>query len=287
MRVFVSGSTGLLGRSLVPQLLGAGHEVIGAARGGDADIECDLTDPGQAGAALQQADPDAIINLTALTNVDCCEADQQLAYLVNIKVVENLAGFVRVDNSSCHFVQISTDQVYDGAGRKREDDITLSNCYGFSKYAGELAAMNVGATVLRTNFFGKSLTAERSSLTDWLMQAMRKGQDITVFEDVFFSPLAIGTLVEMIELTMRRQQPGIYNLGSHDGMSKADFAFGFAAVMGLSLDHVTRGSSAVANFKARRPCDMRMDSSKFETTFGVQLPELKSEIDSMRDVYGK
>jgi 2-alkyl-3-oxoalkanoate reductase len=32
MRVFIAGSTGVLGRRLVPMLVSAGHEVVGTTR---------------------------------------------------------------------------------------------------------------------------------------------------------------------------------------------------------------------------------------------------------------
>lgn len=287
MRVLVLGSTGLLGCTLVPHLSDAGHEVYSAARRGDVDERYDFADKEHAFLALNKLQPDAIINLAALTNVDECENNPQLAYLANVRVVENLAQWIHAQKGLCHIVQISTDQVYDGAGAHKEEDITISNCYGFSKYAGEMAAMSASATILRTNFFGPSLSSERPSLTDWLMKAMTEGQDITVFEDVYFSPLAIQTLVEMIELAVRKRQPGIFNLGSKDGISKADFAFEFASVMDLPLDQVTRGSVGTAKLDAHRPENMRMDSSKFELAFTIQLPNLKSEIASMRDAYGK
>jgi dTDP-4-dehydrorhamnose reductase len=87
-----------------------------------------------------KVEPEIIVNLAALTNVDLCERHPQLAYLSNVKIVENLASSIRNLPIRCHLVHLSTDQVYDGAGPHKEEDITLSNYYAFSKYASELAA---------------------------------------------------------------------------------------------------------------------------------------------------
>lgn len=286
-KVLVTGAQGLLGSSLVPHLRACGHEVIRLGRKGDIDARADLTDADEVFTAFNKAAPEVIVNLAALANVDECERSPQLAYMTNVRIVENVAKWIKTYGGKCHLVQISTDQVYDGDGPHSEDDITLTNYYGFSKYAGELAAAIVPATVLRTNFFGSSRCPTRTSLSDWIINSLTRGDSITVFDDVRFSPLNLQHLVEFIELVIEKRQQGVFNLGSKDGMSKADFAFVLAEELNLPADKMCRGTSDAAQWTAYRPKNMCMASARFERAFGIDLPTLIEEIQSLKGSYSR
>ena len=78
---------------------------------------------------------------------------------------------------------------------------------------------------------------------------------------------------------MKRKPNGVFNLGSHSGMSKADFAFAFAEELDITSRSMTRTTTDQVTFlKTYRPKDMRMDCSKFENTLDVKLPFLLDEI---------
>jgi 2-alkyl-3-oxoalkanoate reductase len=77
MRVFLAGATGVIGSSLVPQLLNAGHEVTAMTRSvlraaqleaaGADPVVCDLFDADVVRAVMADASPDAVIHqVTAL-----------------------------------------------------------------------------------------------------------------------------------------------------------------------------------------------------------------------------
>ena len=80
MRVFVAGASGAIGTRLVPQLIDAGHEVIGTstsperaervrAQGAEA-IVLDLLEPAAVRKAVLEARPDAIVHeATGLADV--------------------------------------------------------------------------------------------------------------------------------------------------------------------------------------------------------------------------
>ena len=72
MKVFLAGATGAIGRSLVPQLIEAGHEVTAITRSeeklgmisqlGAEPVLCDVFDSGRLGSVVARAEPDAVIN---------------------------------------------------------------------------------------------------------------------------------------------------------------------------------------------------------------------------------
>ncbi|MBT4733036.1 sugar nucleotide-binding protein [Candidatus Woesearchaeota archaeon] len=162
----------------------------------------------------------------------------------------------------------------------------MANNYAFSKYAGELAAALIPSTILRTNFIGLSHAPNRESLTDWVFDSIKNGESIKVLSDVFFSPLSMVNLSEMINLVIEKKPIGIFNLGSRNGMSKADFDFSFAECLGLQTKTMTRITTEQATFlEAYRPKDMRLDSSKFEKALGVILPSLSDEIQLVANDY--
>lgn len=296
LNVLVTGATGLLGAVLVPELRRQGHRVTAHGHRGAADVRADLGDAAQTAAMLDRLQPEVIVNLVALTDVDRCEAQPRQAYALNVDSVERIADWVSRSRPRCHLVHISTDQVYDGPGPHDEEGLCIRNAYAMSKRAGEIAAASVGATVLRTNFFGRSPCAGRASFSDWLFAALGEGRPIRVFDDVLFNPLAVDTLARFIALAVAVQPPGVYNLGSRcgttsgrgnaGGMSKADFAFAFAAAAGLPTASMSRASVFDHEaLTARRPTDMRMDCGRFESAMGLALPELNAEIQRTGSAY--
>jgi nucleoside-diphosphate-sugar epimerase len=78
MKVFVAGATGVLGRTLVPQLVARGHEVVGMTRTaskqdelraiGARPVVADALDPDAVAEAVASAEPEVIVHqLTALS----------------------------------------------------------------------------------------------------------------------------------------------------------------------------------------------------------------------------
>ncbi len=284
--ILIIGATGLLGSTLAPTLAACGHNVVTHGFSSAAQEQADMRDFCQTVALLERVKPDCIINLAALTNVDLCEREPHKAYQLNVVTVINIARAIRENAPRCHLIQISTDQVYDGIGPHSEGNVTIANTYAFSKIAAELATSSVKSTILRTTFIGRSRCINRTSFSDWIVQALRNGESLSVFDDIFFSPLNIKTLALMIERVVCKQPHGVFNLGSREGMSKAQFAFALAEVMNFSAKQIKRTmSTANLALDAYRPKDMRMDSSLFQRTMGLQLPTLMDQLHSLRSDY--
>jgi len=285
MRCLITGAYGFLGTPLSMFLRESGHEVFRHGRGAGAEISCDLADAEAFARLVVDLAPDAIINLAAATDVDACEAVPGHAFAANVGVVETIVRGLGGRPCS-HLVHISTDQVYGGPGPHREDCVSPANVYGITKYVGELVAAAAGGTILRTNFVGRSGVAGRASLSDWIVGALRERRPITLFGDVFFSPLHVSSLCRFVELAAERRIPGVFNLGARGGVSKADFGLRLATLLGLDSTAVSIGSVADVDLKAKRPLDMTMQVDRFAEAFGCSLPTVGDEIRIVAEDYG-
>ena len=99
MKVLLLGSTGLLGSSLGPLLDSSGYSVKTHSRSKGAQYEADLSDLKQASDLLDKIQPEIVVNLIGLTDVDQCESQPHQAYLANVRVVENIAGWIQQNKS--------------------------------------------------------------------------------------------------------------------------------------------------------------------------------------------
>ncbi len=284
-RLLITGASGLLGHTLSPFLAGRGLDVVrhGWRRAEACDMQADLADAAQVRAMMRAVRPAMVINLAALTSVDACEERPDLAFRANTRAVGLLADACA--EAGARLIHVSTEQLYDGPGPHREDVVDILNVYSLSKYAGELLAAKADATILRTNFFGPSLREGRLSFSDTILAELQAGRAFVGFEDVAFTPLSMATVSRAIErvvtLALERPRPGVYNLGAASGCSKAEFAVKLARRYGLDTALVKSGKVGDSGLKARRPNDMRMDSSRFEGEFGFALPTLDQEIENL------
>ncbi len=276
--VVVFGAYGLLGASLCQVLADSGYRVLKQSRGHSGDISCDPTNKEEVTRLLNSIQPVAVINLVALSNVDVCEVDLPAAYIANVRSVEVLVSAILETQSRPHLIHISTDHVYMGIGPHKESSVSPINNYAMTKYAGELLAHQVGATILRTNFIGKSRNSSRQSLTDWIFQSLVEGRDFTVFDDVFFSALSMKSLSNYVANAIEARVAGVFNVGTEDGISKADFAKKFASCLGLNSDKMHIGSVMDMKLIAPRPTDMRLNVTLFKKTFGIDLPDMDTQI---------
>ncbi len=277
MRVLVLGGTGMLGCSLVPVLSRYGHEVLTHGRTGEWKV--DFNDDFSARGLLERAKPDAIVNLIALANVEMCEEYPELAYQGNVKPCELIKEY-KDSVPDCRIIHVSTDHVYSGFEPSSELLASPCNVYASTKLEGENVLKDC-ALVLRTNFFGPSQHLSKLSFSDWLSDGFRCGRVMKLFTDVFFSPLRMVTLSELVEKFLKNDFCGVFNMGSHEGMSKKDFGLEIAHWGGWSPENILEVRYCEMPNMIKRPLDMRMDLSKFEMKFKISLPSLREEIQSL------
>ena len=232
----------------------------------------DLAKDAEAMAVLSSLRPDLIVNTVGLTDVDGCEEDPGQAYQLNVLTAHNAAQIANSLGSK--LVHISTDQLFDGTKSWRDESHTPVpiNTYGATKLEAEKAVLEAcpGALVIRTNFYGWG-TSIRTSFSDWISRGLEQNRHLTMFTDVFFTPVLVNDLATVIIKLALKDLSGVFHVGGGERLSKHAFALQTAEALGYSPDLILPTSIQEFTFKARRPLDMSLSSKKVETCLGIRM----------------
>lgn len=285
MKVLILGVTGMLGQALVREATRCGFEVTGAARSG-ADIHIDATDDPTLINAVKQIQPDIIINTVAIVNHTNCEKDPGAAYLVNARSVGVLAE--TAIQTGAYLVQISTDHYYTGDSDSKHSEsspIRLVNEYARTKYAGELFALTCpDALVVRTNIVGFRYKKGQLSFVEWVIQTLKEGLPMKMFDDFFTSSIHVGQLSTALFDIFEKRPAGILNMASRDVSNKKTFIEAVALRMGWSLSQASVGSVTELP-GAPRAESLGLDVGKAEGLLGYHLPTLGEVVESLMKEY--
>ncbi|MBQ6352284.1 MAG: dTDP-4-dehydrorhamnose reductase [Lentisphaeria bacterium] len=131
MKLMITGGKGMLGGTLRREFADCEITV--------ADLpECDITDPAGFEAFLAAARPDAVIHCAAMTAVDRCESEPELAWRLNAFGSGVVAAACR--RQGVRLVAISTDYVFAGDLDRPYHEFDVPGArtvYGITKFAGE------------------------------------------------------------------------------------------------------------------------------------------------------
>jgi dTDP-4-dehydrorhamnose reductase len=225
---------------------------------------------------LKKTNPDIIINCAAKTNIEFCEKNKRKALDSNSIIVKNLSNFCQKHNKK--LIQISTDHVYNKKNKLNvERNHSITNYYSYSKLRGEFFAKKCNALILRVNFFGYN-KKNKNSLINWILNTNKNKTAISLFKDIYFSPLHITTLTSIIIKILDTKKTGIFNLGSANKISKSNFILSIAKKIKLKLNYKLEKYSDLKKTTTRRPLNMSMNIKKFEKNFNIKLPKIEDEI---------
>jgi len=288
MRIGITGASGMLGKALVSHL-SATNSVFATSKH-KVDVHkntvwhhFDLIDADSLNQWLQEVKPDIVIHCAAITNVELCEKEVDIATGVHIESTRIIANHQSIHGG--RLIYISTDSVFDGnsANPYRETDATNPlNVYAKTKLEGEkfVQAMSNGL-VLRTNIIGHTEPG-RVSFAEWLLEGLIEKKPLNLFYDVYFSPLHVNDLSAIIGKIIEEPIVGLYHCASRDSISKYDFGKKMAELFELSDSNINRVSVDNMGFKADRPKNMALNIDKISRSLSYQMPNAIDAILTMK-----
>ncbi len=284
MKVLITGINGLVGKDIGHVFLErGGFDVYGAGRAECMDPKVkyeklDLADLAKLDAFLAKVKPELIIHCAAYTKLDDCEKNQAYADRMNVGVTRFLA------HHTGQFVYISSDAVFSGnkGNYKEEDPSDAVNYYGYTKYQGEIAAMqNKQALVVRSSIYGYN-TNENQSIAEWGARNLTKGMQINGFTDVKFNPLYSLQLAGLLYEMVKKGCKGTFHLGSDTTVSKYRFFQLLAQALGKDPALVHPVSVASIDFLAKRTTDTSLDIGKISSVSGIAVGQYNGLQDGIR-----
>lgn len=282
MKILLLGKDGQVGWELQRSLAPLG-EVL-ALNSKSTGYCGDLTNLAGLAATVKGYAPDVIVNAAAYTAVDKAESDHERAFRVNAEAVDVLAR--SAFDSGALLVHYSTDYVFPGEGTtpwREEDAVGPLNIYGKSKLAGEQVIQAAGCRhlIFRTSWV---YAARGNNFARTMLRLASERDTLGVIDDQFGAPTGAELIADVTAqaIVSVRRDPllsGLYHLaaaGETTWYGYARFVLEQAQARGVPLrvssEQVSALTTAAYPTPAKRPSNSRLDTTKLQECFALNLP---------------
>ncbi|MCL1814837.1 MAG: sugar nucleotide-binding protein [Treponema sp.] len=186
---------------------------------------------------LSQFDDSIVILLSASKDVKKCEESYEFAYQINTQPVQSIIEIIEKNRLDIKFIFFSSDYVFEGTTGYYSVDSSLNpkTNYGRTKAAAEglLKSSKIDFRIVRTS----AVMGYGSPFFTWLTNAIKEGEDIELFDNVFFTPTPINFLSEIIMNVIADYNdsplsvPSILHIVGECRLSRFEFAQSIASIL--------------------------------------------------------
>lgn len=295
MHILLFGKNGQVGWELQRALAPLGR--VTAVDFDSSDYCGDFSQPDAVAATVRLLKPDVIVNAAAHTAVDKAESEPEFAELLNATSVKAIAQ--EAEKLGAWLVHYSTDYVFDGSGEQpwvESDKTAPLNVYGETKLAGEhAAALCSRHLIFRTSWV---YAARGANFAKTMLRFGKERNEMSIINDQFGAPTGAELLADCTAHAIRTAQvnpavAGLYHLiasGSTTWFDYAQLVFAKAREAGveLAVTQVNAVPTSAFPTPAKRPHNSRLDTSKFQSTFNLVLPDWRVGVERMLvEILGK
>lgn len=216
MRVAITGAKGQLGRSLTESF--QSHELLLMDLPEHDVTERDIVP------LISDFGPELVIHAAAMTDVDGCEREPDVAYRVNALGTRNVA--LACQRCDAPMLYISTDYVFDGSSDEpylEYSEPKPTSVYARSKLAGEELVRDLLKRfyVVRTGWL---YARGGNNFVEKILQLADEKRELSVVTNEFGSPTYAPDLAEAILRLIQHPLYGVYHLINEGSCSRYEFA---------------------------------------------------------------
>lgn len=228
MKVLLTGASGQLARAVRENFDGC--ELILPE-----ESVMDLGNPDAIRSVIKHEKPDVVLNCGAFTQVDRCETEAALAMRINGESVGWLAE--ACNEQKALLVQISTDYVFDGTGKRpyRESDhVNPCSVYGKSKLLGEENARQAAEHLILRTAWLYDAWGKNFYLT--MLNAAAHGKALRVVDDQRGSPTTCRALARQLKSAVAEGWRGLVHGACQGECTWYEFAQEIFRQQGVKAD---------------------------------------------------
>lgn len=287
MNVVILGAGGLLGSNLVTEADSRGFRVVGTYHTEEPSFgipltQLDIRNRERTKKILTEYSADVVVNCAAVTDVDRCQDDPELANEVNAMAPGQIASICTELGSQ--LIHISTDYVFDGqkgTAYKETDATDPIQVYGSSKLKGEQAVRDAhdGCTIARLSFVWgiHRSKSEPSGFPAWVRDRMKQEIPTPLFTDQWVTPTRAGDAADVV-LDLAEENR-LFHVAAKSCVTPYEFGLQLCEQIGADQSLIKSGSQDDVDRLASRPNNTCLDVSKVESTLGGQQPDLSEDLD--------
>ena len=289
LKLLITGASGLFG-SKIAELATARNCVVYSGYSRDQPAcgnptQFDVSDKNRVEEAFKKVNPEIVVHAAALTDVDKCEINKELAWKINVEGTRNIVEAAKT--SRAFLIYISTDYVFNGeTGRYKETDKPEPiNYYGLTKLKAEEVVDNLinEYCIARASvIYGSTPAAGKVNFALWLLNKLKRNEQTKIVTDQWNAPTLNTNLAEMTLEIVERKLTGTFHLSGATRINRYDFAKQIAQTFNLDTDLITPSTSEEFSWVAKRPRDSSLNTTKAQQTLKKQPLQINQALESMK-----
>lgn len=215
--------------------------------------------------------PDIIILTAAMTNVDQCEIDKDLATKINFYGPKNVINACKKIGSKLVFM--STDFIFDGLkeGLYTEEDIPKPQShYAKTKFFAELAIIysEIEYLICRTSVL-YGWNPEKLNFITWILENLKKNNKLSIVTNQINSPTLVNNLANMLFELIKKNATGIFHTAGASALNRYEIAIKCAEIFNYNKNLISPIDSLKQT--AKRPENAGLDVSKIRKFLQEEL----------------
>jgi dTDP-4-dehydrorhamnose reductase len=286
MKYLIIGGSGVIGHKIVQHILKKDDIVEFTFMNNKQSVkngyQLDIQDKIKTKNLIKKISPDIVINCSAITNIDLCETQKELAESINVLGTKNIVEGCKEVNSK--LIYISTSFVFDGKNKYSENDKTLpSTFYGDTKLRGEkiVKESDLPFLILRTDqpYCWKKKWQHTNSVIR-VIDSLNKNKIFLEVSDWYNVPTYVPDFVNATMKLIELKKEGIFHVCGSDFVSRYEWATLTAQIFQLDSNLIKPINSSSLNLSAKRVNGNLSNEKLFRET-GIRMLGVKEGLIEM------